>query len=29
MIDQDLAAFFGLELAKMMVDECLTTQPRA
>jgi hypothetical protein len=24
MKEQDLAAFFGLELAKMVVDECLT-----
>jgi hypothetical protein len=25
--DQDLAAFFGLELAKMVVDECLIRRP--
>ena len=27
MTDKDLAAFFGLELAKMVVDECLIQKP--
>ena len=27
MADRDLAAYFGLELAKMVVDHCLTAKP--
>ncbi len=28
MTEQDLASFFGLELAKIVVDECLIETPR-